>query len=240
MPDDLSDLLLQRRPTPQRPLLGLTLLVVEDSRFACEAIRLLCHHSGARLRRADSLTNARRHLTLYRPTAVLIDMGLPDGSGADLIADLTRTSPRVPVVLAISGDPTTKAAAMAAGAQGFLEKPLASIATFQAAILAHLPMDMRPAGLRSVSDNEIHPDRIALRDDLARLTDLISKPCSPAETSYAAQFLASIACSANDSDLADAARSLDSLANAPQANAASTLRRITEVLQARLDAAVAF
>ena len=42
-------------PTANRPLLGLTVLVIEDSKFACEAMRLLCLRSGERIRRADSL-----------------------------------------------------------------------------------------------------------------------------------------------------------------------------------------
>lgn len=236
MPEDLSQLLMQRRPTAQRPLLGLTILAVEDSRFACEAMRLLCQHSGARLRRADCLANARRHLSLYRPTAVLVDMGLPDGSGADLIAELHQSVPRVPVLLAVSGNPETRAEAMEAGAQEFLEKPLTSLAAFQATILAHMPDNLRPNGPRRVPENPIAPDRIALRDDLARLAEIISVPCSSAEASYAAQFLASIACSADDPALADAARSLAALAQSSQDNDEATRMRVTDVLQERIDA----
>ncbi|NQZ71900.1 MAG: response regulator, partial [Dinoroseobacter sp.] len=49
--------MLRRRPAG-RPLLGLRLLLVEDSRFAAEAVRLMCLKSGARLRRADSIATA--------------------------------------------------------------------------------------------------------------------------------------------------------------------------------------
>ncbi len=63
--DDLFSYVMQA--TAERPLAGMTVLVVEDSRFACEAMRLLCLRIGARIRRADSLRSARRHLALYRP-----------------------------------------------------------------------------------------------------------------------------------------------------------------------------
>ncbi|MDG1868398.1 MAG: response regulator, partial [Yoonia sp.] len=102
--DNAEEFMMTRPPTARRPLLGLTVLVLEDSRFACEAVRLLCLRSGARIRRADSLEHARKHLTVYRPTVLIVDVGLPDGSGLDLINDLSSASPRIDVILGTSGD----------------------------------------------------------------------------------------------------------------------------------------
>ena len=101
---------------------------------------------GARMRRADCLRTAARHLQVYRPAAVIVDMGLPDGAGAGLIARLAGQALRVPVILGMSGDPGAEAAARAAGADGLLGKPVESLAHFQQAILSALPQGMQPAG----------------------------------------------------------------------------------------------
>ena len=202
--DTLDDFLMSRPVTAARPLLGLTVLVVEDSRFASEAMRLLCLRSGARIRRADSLFHARRHLRVYRPGAVIVDLGLPDGPGADLIAELTQASPRVDVILGMSGDPDAEAIAMAAGADGFLAKPIVRLAEFQAAMLAHLPADRQPPGPRLLSDDRIEPDRLAFRDDLAQAANVLTGADEGQVVDYLTQFLGGVARSAGDASLSAA------------------------------------
>ncbi|MEM9796860.1 MAG: response regulator [Pseudomonadota bacterium] len=165
---DELDMLVRPAPTPQRPLLGQTVLLVEDSRFASEAVRLLSLRSGARIRRADCLRSAERHLLTYRAGIAIVDLGLPDGSGLELIDRLARATQRPQVILATSGRPAEEAAeeARAAGADGFLAKPIESLAAFQQAILSHMPEELWPRGLRSVSAETVEPDRLALNEDL--------------------------------------------------------------------------
>ncbi len=98
------------------PLQGVTILAVEDSRFACEALRLIARRAGARLRRAETMAAARDHLRVYRPDVVLIDLGLPDGRGDALIRDLAQGPRRPSVVMGTSGSAEGRALALAAGA----------------------------------------------------------------------------------------------------------------------------
>lgn len=204
------------RPTAQRPLLGLTVLVVEDSRFASEALRLLCLRSGARIRRADSLAAAERHLTVYRPTVAIVDIGLPDGSGLDLIRSLNSARPRVTALLGTSGNDRDQAEAdvMAAGADGFLAKPLEHLAGFQAAILSHLPADMHPNRPRTADTSAINPDALAYREDLSHAAELLQSHEPP--ISYLRPFLIGIARVAHDDALEARAAAMDAKLSAPQ------------------------
>lgn len=208
MSDDLERFLMTQPATADRPLQGKTVLVVEDSRFASEAIRLLCLRSGARIRRADSLASAHRHLRVYRPSIVIVDMGLPDGSGADLIRELAAEACRVPVILAISGDDSAHAAALKAGADHFLTKPLESLAMFQQTVLDLLPAGEGPKGPREVPSEVVHPDEMALQDDLSHMAEIMRDDPDKAEAGYIAQFLGGVARSAYDEKLQVAADEL--------------------------------
>ena len=206
--DELESLTLNRMPTRNRPLLGLTVLAVEDSRYACEALRLMCLRSGARIRRADCLQSARRHLKVYRPSIAIIDLGLPDGSGVELIADLDHASPRVGVILGASGDDNSESRAMSAGADGFLPKPISNLAAFQQTILALLPTERQPIGPRIINDEIIDPDPIAYLDDMTHAASLLADHQDGPVLDYVMQFLTSIACWAKDTPLATAVDNL--------------------------------
>ena len=230
--DDLEDFVMQRPPTADRPLLGLTVLVVEDSRFACEAVRLMCLRSGARIRRADCLRSASKHLRVYRPSVVIVDLGLPDGSGLELIRSLAEATPRVNVIIGTSGDDGAQAEVIKAGADGFLSKPLGSLAAFQQCILARLPREVQPVAPRKLPDDVLVPDDIALHDDLAHVSDLLGHAPQDKTLAYVAQFLSGIAVSVEDGALLAAARALDQ--SRTDGGTAAAVDKVDTILRDRL------
>jgi DNA-binding response OmpR family regulator len=200
MPSVYLENLTAKPAMPALPLQGLTVLVVEDSRYAAEALRLMCQRSGARLKRAEDLRTAQAHLHVYQPDVVIIDLGLPDGRGDALIRDLANRWPRIGTILGTSGAEDGRAASLAAGADGFLDKPLTSLRDFQEAILQH-----RPPGQDLDTVPTQQPDTLALHDDLLRAASLTG---DDAQRMYLASFVNSLARSIGDNDLANAARDI--------------------------------
>lgn len=217
-----------------------TMLLVEDSRFAAEAVRLICRRAGIRLRRADSLAAAALHLRVYRPDIALIDLGLPDGSGVDLISALQRSHVRPRRMVAISGDLSLRDAALEAGADAFLLKPISL--TRHLAMMTGDPVPVAQSGgeadweadwdeyCDSLTERNAGADPMALRDDLRLVQDLLQGPAEPGKLRYAGQLLASVGHAMHDPALAHAAtaaseagdrRSLEALVEARARRTAS-------------------
>jgi DNA-binding response OmpR family regulator len=202
-------------------LFAVTILLVEDSRSASEAIRLYAAESGARVRRADSMHAASRHLAIYRPNVVMVDLGLPDGDGMALINHLALASTPIQGIVALSGQDRSEwqDLALAAGAAACLEKPIESLRAFQECILSVLPdRDSR----HRPSDAEIAMTGrasvlSALTEDLRRAQSLLveAQRSDDAETAaYCAQFLGSVGEMLADGELVEAARGAGDAAGA--------------------------
>lgn len=115
-----------------------TIFIIKDSKYVCDAMRLMCLDSGERLHHADTLANAHRHLRLYVPNIVIIDEGLPYGFNSDFTAELHASTPRVDVIFGTSGDYMLHHHFPKTGANRFIEKPFISLSEFQLKMLSVL------------------------------------------------------------------------------------------------------
>lgn len=215
---------LQDAAKSRLPLRGVSVLVVEDSRFTCDALRLILTRSGARLRRAETLAAGRQQLARCRPDLAIIDIGLPDGRGDGMIADIGALG--LPV-LATSGDPDARSVALQAGAVAFLDKPLPSVERL-IRLVAQLVMGAGGDGGEPLGALLHTPsaDPLALRDDLARAAALVGGQ-GAVDPAYATSFVRSLARDAGDPALEAAAL---------QADGARGQAALARLLQQRLDA----
>jgi CheY-like chemotaxis protein len=231
-----------RKAAPRRQcLFGVTIMLVEDSRSASEAVRLYAAESGARLRRAESMTAALRHLAIYRPHVLIVDLGLPDGDGLELIRQLATSRPPFQRIIATSGHEPSSwvAAAREAGAATCLEKPVAGLAAFQDCVLSLLP----DRADEQASDADLSADAAAAllsayEADLRRAHTMLveAEASGDIETiTYCAQFLGSVSGTYGDGALALAARELASGCVTGPADPVDLVALI-ELLRGRLEA----
>ena len=102
-----------------------SLLIVEDISEAMASLIRVAQSAfpEARIDTAKSLKEARLLIVQRQWSMALIDIGLPDGSGLDLVRLFSELSPdTVCVVSTVLGDDTHIVAALSAGAQGYILK----------------------------------------------------------------------------------------------------------------------
>jgi DNA-binding NarL/FixJ family response regulator len=100
-------------------------MIVEDHADFRELMEILLGREPdiELLARAGSLAEAREQAARLELDVAILDLGLPDGSGADLIPDLRRDGDEVRVlILSASLDPKGIEKARSAGADVILDK----------------------------------------------------------------------------------------------------------------------
>ncbi|MBV8509824.1 MAG: response regulator transcription factor [Xanthobacteraceae bacterium] len=103
-------------------------LVVEDDPQLGRWLRETFMASFGEADLVTSLEESRAAVAVRQFDLVVIDRGLPDGEGADLLADLRRQQP-TPAILMLTAldDPTSVAQALNRGADDYISKPFAPV-----------------------------------------------------------------------------------------------------------------
>lgn len=100
-------------------------LMVEDDAGVRRVLRTTIEAQGCRVIEAATGADALRRMAAERPDLVLLDLGLPDRDGLELIREWRGWS-KVPIlVLSARGDEATKIRALDLGADDYVTKPFA-------------------------------------------------------------------------------------------------------------------
>jgi DNA-binding response OmpR family regulator len=135
------------------------ILAVEDDPHIASLLALELGRLGYGLRTVGTAAEALTHARGWAPSLVLLDLGLPDRDGAEVLRDLRARGDSVPVICLTARDqPVERVGGLRAGADDYIVKPF-DLAELDARIRAVLrrsdragPQELNVGALRLTSD----------------------------------------------------------------------------------------
>ena len=103
---------------------GPRVLVVDDEPQILRALRTGLKAAGYEVDTAETAEGALATAALQPPEAVILDLLLPDGTGTDVCRELRKWSTAPVIVLSAVGEEREKVAALDAGADDYVTKPV--------------------------------------------------------------------------------------------------------------------
>lgn len=100
------------------------ILIVEDDNGLNTGLCRALKTEGRQLISCANLTSAREQLALGGAALVLLDINLPDGSGLELLREIKRATPELPVILLTANDTDMDVVqGLEQGADDYITKP---------------------------------------------------------------------------------------------------------------------
>lgn len=115
-------------------------LIVEDEQLICNFISALLSGNGYRVLTAKTGREAQSMAASHAPDLMLLDLGLPDTDGLQVLKDIRAWSDMPIIVVSARQEETEKVSALDAGANDYVTKPFGNgelLARIRTAIRLH-------------------------------------------------------------------------------------------------------
>jgi two-component system KDP operon response regulator KdpE len=99
------------------------ILVIDDEVQIRRLLRLTLEEAGYAVREAGTGLAGQNEILRHSPDAVILDLGLPDQPGVDVLRRLREWNPVPVLILSVFGQEGSKIAGLDAGADDYLTKP---------------------------------------------------------------------------------------------------------------------
>jgi two-component system KDP operon response regulator KdpE len=119
-------------------------LVIEDEKQIRRFVRVALEAEGCQVAEAETMSHGLIEAGTRKPDLLILDLGLPDGDGIDLIRDLRSWSDVPVLILSARSQENDKIDALDAGADDYLTKPF-SVGELRARVRALLRRRSRSA-----------------------------------------------------------------------------------------------
>jgi len=137
------------------------ILIVDDEPQIRKFLRTTLTSHDYQVNEAEKCIDALKLLTTHPPDLMLLDLGLPDGDGLDVIKELRGWSQLPVIVLSARGQEQDKVTALELGADDYLTKPFGA-----AELLARIGVALRHSRANSQPQPSIF-ESSGLRVDIA-------------------------------------------------------------------------
>ncbi len=155
------------------------ILIIDDDESLRKVIGYMLEEAGYDVERAASAEEGLRKVTERRPDLVLSDIKMPKRDGIELLSDIKRADPTIPVVMLTAfASVETAVEAMKRGASDYLTKPIArdDLTVTVAKALKLQRLEEENASLRSnLSERFRFENIIGLSPSMTAMFDILKK-----------------------------------------------------------------
>jgi two-component system KDP operon response regulator KdpE len=155
------------------------ILIVDDEAQIRKFLRSTLTSHDYQVSEAEKASEALKALTVHPPDLMLLDLGLPDGDGLDVIKELRGWSQLPVIVLSARGQEQDKVSALELGADDYLTKPFGA-----AELLARIGVALRHSRNNGNQPEQVFSSQGLIVDFAKRLVTIDGQEAKLTPTEY--------------------------------------------------------